>query len=108
MLNHSSDRRGACQAWQPTYRKVAMKLRRFSISFALVAAIVSTVTLGSVWGQTKKPAKTDAQIRQEIISASIASYKGSCACPYNVDRAGHSCGKRSAYSRPGGAAPLCY
>lgn len=26
----------------------------------------------------------------------------------NVDRAGRRCGKRSAYSRPGGSSPLCY
>ncbi len=26
----------------------------------------------------------------------------------NADRAGRNCGKRSAYSRPGGRSPLCY
>lgn len=52
--------------------------------------------------------QSDAQIRQRIIRESIASYPGSCPCPYNVDRAGRSCGRRSAYSRPGGYAPLCY
>src|SRR5688500_10304865 len=58
--------------------------------------------------QGQAAAKTDAQTKDEIIRASIASYSGSCPCPYNVDRAGRSCGRRSAYSRPGGAAPLCY
>lgn len=53
-------------------------------------------------------AQSDAQIRQRIIRESIASYPGSCPCPYNTDRAGRSCGRRSAYSRPGGYAPLCY
>jgi len=43
-----------------------------------------------------------------IIRQSIASYSGQCPCPYNVMRNGSSCGGRSAYSRPGGAAPLCY
>ena len=52
--------------------------------------------------------QSDAQIRQRIIRESIASYPGSCPCPYNVDRAGRSCGRRSAYSRPGGYAPICY
>lgn len=60
------------------------------------------------WGQTTKGKKTDAEIKQEIIAASIASHRGNCPCPYNRDRAGRSCGRRSAYSRPGGAAPLCY
>lgn len=57
----------------------------------------------------KKPAVlTDAEVKREIIKLSIASYKGGCPCPYNTDRAGKSCGARSAYSRPGGAAPICY
>lgn len=59
------------------------------------------------WAQTKAP-KTDAEIKQQIINESIAAYRGNCPCPYNTDRAGHRCGKRSAYSRPGGASPLCY
>jgi hypothetical protein len=62
------------------------------------------------FGQTQptKPAKTDDEIKQAIINQSIASYRGSCPCPYNTDRAGHKCGARSAYSRPGGASPVCY
>lgn len=55
-----------------------------------------------------KPALTDEQIKQRIIENSIASYSGNCPCPYNSDRAGRSCGKRSAYSKRGGYAPLCY
>lgn len=47
-------------------------------------------------------------IAQEIIERSIARYPGTCACPYSRDRAGRSCGRRSAYSRAGGEAPLCY
>ena len=43
-----------------------------------------------------------------LIKASLDNYRGSCACPYNTDRAGHRCGKRSAYSKPGGASPLCF
>jgi hypothetical protein len=61
--------------------------------------------------QTPKTAKTDAEIRQAIINESIASYRanrGNCPCPYNTDRAGHKCGARSAYSRPGGASPIYY
>ncbi|BDA75944.1 hypothetical protein CAL7716_101100 (plasmid) [Calothrix sp. PCC 7716] len=36
------------------------------------------------------------------------SISGSCECPYDTDRRGRSCGGRSAYSRPGGASPVCY
>ena len=52
--------------------------------------------------------KTDSEVKQELIRQSISSYSGSCPCPYNRDRGGRRCGKRSAYSRPGGASPLCY
>jgi hypothetical protein len=64
----------------------------------------------------KAPSKTkeiltDAAIAAAIIAASIAAYragaKGPCACPSDVDRAGHSCGKRSAHDRPGGWTVYC-
>jgi hypothetical protein len=67
--------------------------------------VIALLALGTAWAQARK---TDAQVRHELIVASIAAYHGSCPCPYNVDRAGRSCGRRSAYSRPGGASPLCY
>lgn len=51
---------------------------------------------------------TDDAIREALISNSIQSYSGRCPCPYSRDRAGRRCGGRSAYSRPGGAEPLCY
>ena len=46
--------------------------------------------------------------KRKMIAESIASYRGNCACPYNTAANGSSCGKRSAYSKPGGAEPLCY
>lgn len=70
--------------------------------------LCAVLLMGFAGGQTKKAEKTDAQIRQAIIAESIASYRGSCPCPYNTDRGGRRCGARSAYSRPGGASPLCY
>lgn len=54
------------------------------------------------------PHLSSARVRQLIIAESLRSYGGSCPCPYNVDRAGRRCGGRSAYSRPGGASPVCY
>lgn len=48
------------------------------------------------------------QVKQQIIRESITVYPGNCPCPYNRDRAGRSCGRRSAYSKPGGYSPLCY
>ncbi len=46
--------------------------------------------------------------RQAIIAQSVRAYQGSCPCPYHRDRANRRCGKRSAWSRPGGASPICY
>jgi len=59
---------------------------------------------------TQKPRKrlSDAQIKQVLIDESVAAYSGNCPCPYHRDSRGRSCGRRSAYSRPGGEAPLCY
>jgi hypothetical protein len=65
----------------------------------LVRLTVLVLSLGIATAQTKKAAKTDAEIKREILKQSIASYRGSCPCPYNVDRAGRMCGRRSAYSR---------
>lgn len=54
---------------------------------------------------------TAAAIAALIIKASRDRYYATghpCACPDDLMRNGRSCGARSAYSRPGGAAPLCY
>lgn len=72
-----------------------MRLAFFALGLA--AAVTPALALQS-----------DAQIKQSIIRESIASYPGPCPCPYSVMRNGRSCGGRSAYSRPGGLAPICY
>jgi hypothetical protein len=54
---------------------------------------------------------TAAAIAAIIVQASRAQYHAGgrpCACPDDSMRNGRACGGRSAYSRPGGAAPLCY
>src|SRR5690242_3693505 len=56
----------------------------------------------------KKKGPSDAQIRQILIEESIAAYPGNCLCPYSTASNGSRCGRRSAYSREGGEAPLCY
>mgnify|MGYP003598645859 FL=1 len=54
----------------------------------------------------KQSTQSDEAIKKEIIQQSIQTYSGNC--PYNTARNGSRCGKRSAYNRVGGAAPLCY
>lgn len=56
----------------------------------------------------EKKRLSDAQIKKLLIDESIATYDGNCPCPYSRARNGSRCGKRSAYNREGGAAPLCY
>ena len=67
------------------------------------AAAVAVLAYGGIAN-----AATDAQIKRAIIQESLASYPGNCPCPYNTDRAGRRCGRRSAYIRPGGYEPVCY
>jgi hypothetical protein len=54
---------------------------------------------------------TAAAIAAIIVKASRDQYYATghpCACPDDTMRNGRACGGRSAYSRPGGAEPLCY
>ncbi len=62
----------------------------------------------SAGAEGKKKGPSDGQVRQILIDESIAAYSGNCPCPYSTARNGSRCGKRSAYSREGGEAPLCY
>ncbi|MFK7699343.1 hypothetical protein [Pseudomonas caspiana] len=78
-------------------------MKKIGISFAAVLAVLCTFSVSAK--DTKTP---DSAIVQLLIDDSIAAYSGNCPCPYNAMRNGRSCGKRSAYSKPGGYAPLCY
>ncbi|AUU05018.1 MULTISPECIES: hypothetical protein [Raoultella] len=75
---------------------------------------VTTVVLAAVFvfvsemAIAKSNQLTDDQVKQRIIDDSIASYPGTCACPFNTARNGSSCGRRSAWSKAGGASPICY
>lgn len=51
---------------------------------------------------------SDTEIRKILVAESLSQYGGPCPCPYNTMRNGRSCGRRSAYSKPGGYSPLCY
>ena len=77
---------------------------RSAIASALLIAF-ATCLPGTTAAQQ---AMTDQQVRERMIAASIQSYSGNCPCPYNRASNGSRCGGRSAYSRPGGASPLCF
>ena len=74
----------------------------------LFLAVIVGIGLVGTACQTISADFTDVEIRQILIQESINSYPGNCPCPYNKASNGSRCGKRSAYSRPGGAEPLCY
>lgn len=73
--------------------------------YALVAAALLIAVSGSAVADS---IYTTDEIRRMMIQASISSYSGNCPCPYNRASDGSRCGGRSAWSRPGGEAPLCY
>ena len=58
--------------------------------------------------EAKQSSQSVEAIKQKIIQQSIQNYPGNCPCPYNTASNGSRCGKRSAYNRAGGYAPLCY
>lgn len=53
--------------------------------------LLLTLTTGLVWASA--PAKTAAQIKQAIISRSIADYWGSCPCETSLQVASLACAK---------------
>ncbi|MEM0653874.1 hypothetical protein AAFL31_18965 [Klebsiella huaxiensis] len=73
-----------------------------------IAVLVSVCIFTSDTAVAKSAQLTDDQVKQQIIDDSIASYPGVCACPFNRARNGSSCGRRSAWSKAGGYAPVCY
>jgi hypothetical protein len=73
---------------------------------SLVTAAAMAILLPA--GVDAAPRLSDAQVKRAIIEQSIAGYPGNCPRPYNTARNGSRCGGRSAYSRAGGYAPLCY
>lgn len=56
----------------------------------------------------KVAAPDNTAVIRYVLAQSRAGYSGNCACPDDRDRAGRRCGARSAYSKAGGYAPLCY
>lgn len=83
----------------------------FSSFLSLKPAPAKAVTSKRTHPKKLKKKRTKistSKIKRILMKRSIARYSGNCPCPYNRDRAGRKCGRRSAWSRPGGASPLCY
>ncbi len=68
-----------------------MNIKFVAISvFAVVCVFASDISIA------KSNSLSDDQVSQRIIDDSVASYPGTCACPFNTARNGSSCGGRSA------------
>ena len=85
--------------------EVVMRSGYFFKMATILAYLVASIAYADAAQDSKSSDKT---IKKAIIKESIANYPGNCPCPYNLARNGSRCGKRSAYSRPGGYAPICY
>ena len=53
------------------------------------------------------PPDADKAVVRQLISTSRMAYAGTCACPYDEDKAGR-CGDRSAYAQGKRNKPLCF
>jgi len=86
-------------------RTAAMRGKAKAITAAtiLFLIIISLTNFAQAYDSTEITAA-----KRKMIAESITSYRGNCPCPYNTAANGSSCGRRSAYSKPGGAEPLCY
>jgi hypothetical protein len=69
--------------------------------------LIGVAAMAALLGASGGAMAQGAQV-QRMIRESIASYPGSCPCPYSADRGGRRCGGRSAWSRGGGRAPICF
>ncbi|TCV98217.1 hypothetical protein [Biostraticola tofi] len=79
-----------------------------SLYRSLSLAIALGLGLGSSTYAASTSSLSNNRIKQLIIQQSIAAYSGNCPCPYSTAANGSRCGKRSAWSRPGGEEPICF
>jgi hypothetical protein len=95
----STGARRSCYIW---------RVSQFYLSLRGTLLVTLILGLANASGASGKHEKTDAEIREEIITDSIINFRGVCACPYNSDWKGRRCDARSPYGRPEGLSLLCY
>lgn len=94
----------AIQPLDTIVKKILVALSLVSSCYALAAPAAPAAPAA----HDRTPALSDQQVKKQIIADSIDAYPGKCPCPYNAARNGSACGGRSAWSRKGGYAPICY
>jgi hypothetical protein len=78
---------------------------RIGLAYGFVSLLLALTSFSAL---AEKRAVNEADIWTMIIHDSIVSYPRSCPCPYSADRSGRRCGDRSAYTRSGATALICY
>jgi hypothetical protein len=99
-------------AWTTTYVETASSKSAASVEqgsrHSSVPKRVERRSVSQDPSTNQAPTHDDAAVIRYVLTESRSRYPGNCACPDDRDRAGKRCGGRSAYSRRGGYAPLCY
>lgn len=91
---------------QGARERSAMDLFDLTGSFRAIGSLSCETSVNM--SSSRQSRRTATEIKDILIERSIAAYSGNCPCPFHRDKAGRRCGGRSAYSRPGGASPLCF
>jgi hypothetical protein len=77
----------------------------FFQNMGLVLAMLVVAFYGSTASFKVQSSKADAAL--PVATEELLIFAGNCDCPDDTDAAGRRCGKRSAWSKPGGAQPIC-
>ncbi|MGG6297761.1 hypothetical protein ACQ4M4_25495 [Leptolyngbya sp. AN02str] len=85
----------------PNYETAQAKIAEYSKNQTYAQERIKALTASSTTTTSTGQSKGS-------IAPARSPRSGSCQCPYDYDSRGRSCGERSAYSRPGGDAPMCY
>jgi hypothetical protein len=93
---------GPAQNAAPSYQQAALPPSQWAPATTQALPTTQPVTKSAL-----APADPDRAIVRQLISTSRLAFSGSCACPYDEDKAGR-CGDRSAYSRGARNKPLCF
>jgi endonuclease YncB( thermonuclease family) len=83
----------------------AIAFRKYSLDYVADEDHARIAKVGMWAGEFENP--SDFRRRMWRRPAGAQLKPKACACPDETDRAGHRCGGRSAYLRPGGATPVC-
>jgi hypothetical protein len=80
---------------------------QMNIKLVTISVLAAAFVFVSDMAIAKSNQLTDDQVKQKIIDDSIASYPGTCACPFNTARNGSSCGA-AALGVKRRYSPICY